>query len=147
MDARCPFVRARTGFLDRGTEAGHTKDPRAKLRALEALDTGLAGLEALADRAIVAVTGDHATPSVNGVLHTADPTPLLLVGPTVRADTVSEFGECPARQGWFGVVQARELLPLLFSHANRPMFLGHRATPRQTLALPDSVEGMPSEIV
>lgn len=138
------FVHLHTKATD---EAGHTKDPRAKLRALETLDTGLAGLEALADRAIVAVTGDHATPSVNGVLHTADPTPLLLVGPTVRADTVSEFGERHARQGWFGVVQAQELLPLLFSHANRPMFLGHRATPRQTLALPDSVEGMPSETV
>jgi 2,3-bisphosphoglycerate-independent phosphoglycerate mutase len=40
-------------------------------------------------------------------------------------------------------VQASELLPLLFSHANRPMFLGHRATARQTLALPDAPEAMP----
>jgi len=126
-------------------EAGHTKHPRAKLEALEALDPGLVRLEALADRAIVAITGDHATPSVNGVLHTADPTPLLLVGPTVRADPVVEFGERHARQGWYGVVTARELLPLLFGHANRPMFLGHRATARQTLALPDDPEPMPAD--
>lgn len=133
------FVHVHTKVTD---EAGHTKNPYAKLKALEALDPGLAGLEALADRAIVMVTGDHATPSVHGVLHTGDPTPLLLVGPTVRADDVVEFGERPARQGWFGVVQAHEVMPLLFNHANRPMFLGHRATPRQTLGLPDHPEPM-----
>jgi len=40
-------------------------------------------------------------------------------------------------------VHARELLPLLFSHANRPIFLGHRATSRRTLALPDDPVPMP----
>ncbi len=140
IDEGARFVHLHSKATD---EAGHSKDPRAKLKVLEALDPGLSGLEALAARAIVAVTGDHATPSVNGVLHTADPTPLLLVGPTVRADDVDEFGERPARSGWFGVVHADELLPLLFSHANRPAFLGHRATPRPTLALPDDPEPMP----
>jgi 2,3-bisphosphoglycerate-independent phosphoglycerate mutase len=77
------------------------------------------------------------------VLHTADPTPLIVVGPTVAADTVTDFGETPARHGWYGVVTAADLLPLLFSHANRPVFLGHRATPRPTLALPDRPQPMP----
>jgi 2,3-bisphosphoglycerate-independent phosphoglycerate mutase len=140
INAGARFVHVHTKATD---EAGHTKDPWAKLKALEAIDPGLAGLEQLATRAIVAITGDHATPSVNGVLHTADPTPLLLLGPTIRADNVTEFGECHARHGWFGVVQAHELLPLLFSHANRPMFLGHRATALQTLALPDDPLAMP----
>ncbi len=134
------FVHVHTKATD---EAGHTKQPRAKLDVLESLDPGLAGLETLADRAVVAITGDHATPSVDGVLHTADPTPLLLLGPTVRPDEVVEFGEKHARAGWYGTVRAAELLPLLFSHANRPVFLGHRATPRQTLALPDHPEAMP----
>jgi 2,3-bisphosphoglycerate-independent phosphoglycerate mutase len=134
------FVHVHTKVTD---EAGHTKDPWAKLKALEALDPGFAALERLADRAIVVITGDHATPSVNGVLHTGDPTPLVLVGPTVRADSVVEFGERPARAGWFGVVQAHELMPLMLNHANRPMFLGHRATPLQTLGLPDNPVPMP----
>lgn len=123
-------------------EAGHTKQPRAKLEVLEALDPGLESLEALAGRAIVAVTGDHATPSVDGVLHTADPTPLVIAGPTVRADRVTTFGETPSRDGWYGAVAARDLLPLLFAHANRPVFLGHRATPAPTLALPDDPQPM-----
>ncbi len=140
LDAGARFVHVHTKTPD---EAGHTKDPHAKRRVLEALDPGLARLEAIADRAIVAITGDHATPSSGGVLHTADPTPLLLLGPTVRPDAVTRFGERHARDGWFGVVHARELLTLLFSHANRPIFLGHRATSRRTLALPDDPVPMP----
>jgi 2,3-bisphosphoglycerate-independent phosphoglycerate mutase len=134
------FVHVHTKVTD---DAGHSKRPGAKRDVLEALDPGLAPLEALADGAVVAVTGDHATPSINGVLHTADPTPLVIVGPTVRPDRVNGFGEQAARDGWYGAVRSSELLPLLFSHANRPVFLGHRATPRPTLALPDEPDAMP----
>lgn len=134
------FVHVHTKATD---EAGHTKQPRTKVDALEALDTGLQPLEAMADHAIIAVTGDHATPSTDGVLHTADPTPLLLVGPTVRPDRVTLFGEEHTRDGWYGTIHARELMPLLFGHANRPVFLGHRSTHRQTIALPDRPDPMP----
>lgn len=135
------FVHVHTKATD---EAGHSKAPRAKLEVLQAADAGLTGLAGLADRAIVAVTGDHATPSTGGVLHTGDPTPLVIAGPTVRPDDVTEFGEAPARGGWYGVVRAADLLALLFGHANRPVFLGHRATPRLTLALPDDPDPMPA---
>ncbi|MGH9057009.1 MAG: alkaline phosphatase family protein [Acidimicrobiales bacterium] len=134
------FVHVHTKVTD---EAGHTKKPRAKLEALESLDAGLVGLHALAARAIVAVTGDHATPSTAAVLHTGDPTPLVIAGPTVRPDGVSSFGEAPARAGWYGVVHAEELLPLLFGHANRPALMGHRTTRLRTLALPDHPQPMP----
>jgi 2,3-bisphosphoglycerate-independent phosphoglycerate mutase len=139
IDDGARFVHVHTKATD---EAGHTKQPRTKQAVIEAADVGLAGLAALAQRAIVAVTGDHATPSTDGVLHTGDPTPLLVAGPTVRPDQVREFGESAASIGWYGVVRAAELLPLLFGHANRPVFLGHRATPRMSLALPDSPEPM-----
>lgn len=134
------FVHVHTKAAD---EAGHTKNPHAKREVLEAIDAGLAGLDALTDTAVVAVTGDHATPSVDGVMHTADPTPLIIAGPTVRSDTVTEFGELPARQGWWGQVRAEELLPLLLGQANRPVFLGHRITPRRAIALADTPTPMP----
>jgi 2,3-bisphosphoglycerate-independent phosphoglycerate mutase len=129
------FVHVHTKATD---DAGHTKEPRAKLEVLEAVDPGLEGLLDLADHAVVAVTGDHATPSTGGVLHTGDPTPLVVAGPTVRPDAVSAFGEAPAHAGWYGAVTARDLLPLLLGHANRAAFLGHRPTPRRTPALPDT---------
>jgi 2,3-bisphosphoglycerate-independent phosphoglycerate mutase len=134
------FVHVHTKATD---EAGHTKSPTAKRDVLTALDPGLAALEILADRAVIAITGDHATPSVDGVLHTADPTPLLVVGPTVRPDPVTRFGERFAYHGWYRTLRADELLPLLFGHANRPVFLGHRPVPRHTLALPDAPDPMP----
>jgi len=46
------------------------------------------------------VTGDHATPSTRGVLHTGGPTPLLVAGPTVCPDTVTEWANSrPGRVG------------------------------------------------
>jgi len=114
-----------------------TRPRTAKRDVLEAADAGLRPLLALSTRAIVAVTGDHATPSTGGVLHAGDPTPLVVAGPTVRADGVTAFGEGPMHAGWYGVPQARDVLPLLFGHANRPGFLGHRVSRRATLALPD----------
>jgi 2,3-bisphosphoglycerate-independent phosphoglycerate mutase len=139
IEAGARFVHVHIKATD---DAGHTKRPRAKLDVLEAADRGLAGLLDLAGRAVVAVTGDHATPSTGGVLHTGDPTPLVVAGPTVRPDAVTAFGEAPAHAGWYGVVTARELLPLLMGHANRAAFLGHRAGPRPTVALPDDPEPM-----
>ncbi|WP_235022283.1 alkaline phosphatase family protein [Amycolatopsis alkalitolerans] len=131
------FVHVHTKATD---EAGHTKNPHAKREVLEAADRGLARLGSLAERAVVAVTGDHATPSTHGVLHTADPTPLTVAGPTVRPDEVQQFGEWPARHGWYGPIRAEELLPLLLGHANRPVFLGHRITTRPVPALADTPE-------
>lgn len=141
LDAGAAFVHVHTKATD---DAGHTKEPRAKLDVLEAADPGLSALHELAHRAIVAVTGDHATPSTGGVLHTGDPTPLVVAGPTVRPDAVTAFGEGPAAAGWYGALQARELLPLLLGHANRAAFLGHRPAARPTAALPDAPEAMPS---
>ncbi|GAA4889913.1 alkaline phosphatase family protein [Actinomycetospora straminea] len=139
LDEGAAFVHVHTKATD---DAGHTKDPRAKLEVLEAADPGLAPLLELAEHAVVAVTGDHATPSTGGVLHTGDPTPLVVAGPTVRSDGVTAFGEGPACAGWYGSVTARELLPLLLGHANRAAFLGHRPGARATPALPDAPEAM-----
>ena len=134
LEAGAAFVHVHTKAPD---EAGHTKRPYAKRDVLEQIDAGLAPLLQLADRAVVAVTGDHATPSTGGVLHTGDPTPFLQVGGATRPDGVTEFGEKPARGGDLGVLQASDLLPLLFSAADRPAFLGHRTSGRPTAALID----------
>ncbi len=134
------FVHVHTKATD---DAGHTKEPFAKRDVLEQLDPGLAGLGELARRAVVAVTGDHATPSTHGVMHAGEPTPLVVAGPNVRADDVDAFGERPAAAGWYGRVRAAELLPLLFGHANRAAFLGHRITRRPVPALADDPEPMP----
>ena len=111
----------------RADEAGHTKDPREKQRAIETLDSQLSALPT--DRAIVCVTGDHATPASPEVIHSGDPVPLLVAGPGVRADAVTSFGELDCSAGILGQLRGPDLMPVLLNAADRPLFLGSRPTP------------------
>jgi len=107
--------------------AGHTKDPAVKQRTIELLDSELGDLPA--DRAIVCLTGDHATPAYPDVIHSGDPVPLVVAGPGVRADPVDAFGELECSRGILGQLRGPDLMPLLLNAADRPLFLGSRPTP------------------
>ena len=123
-------------------EAAHTKRPAWKRDVIEATDAGLAALLELADRAVVAVTGDHASPSVGGLLHSGDPTPFAVAAPGLRPDTAVRFGERDALAGECGRLAAADVLPYLAGLANRPFFLGHRPGPDRTVALPNAPDPM-----
>jgi len=107
--------------------AGHTKDPRIKQETIERLDAALADVPT--DRAIVCVTGDHATPASPNVIHSGDPVPLLVAGPGVRADAVDRFGELDCAAGILGQLRGPDLMSVLLNAADRPLFLGSRPTP------------------
>jgi 2,3-bisphosphoglycerate-independent phosphoglycerate mutase len=124
LDAGETFVFSHLKATD---EAGHTKDHAIKQRTIEALDAALGDLPT--DRAIVCVTGDHATPAYPEVIHSGDPVPLVLAGPGVRADGVTEFGELPCAGGILGHLRGPDLMPVLLNAADRPLFLGSRPTP------------------
>lgn len=141
-DSSLRFVHVHTKAPD---EAGHTKDPWAKVAAIEACDSALARLLArLADTDFVlAVTGDHATPSESLLMHSGDPTPFAVAGPDVLVDRVTRFDEAGMLQGSLGHLRAVDLAPLLHSLARRPFFIGHRPGPALTPAMPMSVPAMP----
>jgi 2,3-bisphosphoglycerate-independent phosphoglycerate mutase len=120
-------------------EGGHTKDPLEKQAAIEELDGELGALTELAGRAVVCVTGDHATPASPDVIHSGDPVPLLLAGPGVRADDVTTFGERQCAAGVLGRLVGPDLMPVLLNAADRPLFLGSRPTPV------DGADGYPDE--
>jgi 2,3-bisphosphoglycerate-independent phosphoglycerate mutase len=126
-------------------EAAHTKRPAFKRDVIAATDAGLEDLLKLSSRAVVAVTGDHASPSVGSLLHSGDPTPFVVAAPGLRPDAVTSFGERAALAGEVGRLRAAEVLPYLLGLANRPFFLGHRPGAARTLALPDSPEPMPAD--
>ena len=107
--------------------AGHTKDPNVKRDTIAALDGALDALPT--DRAIVCITGDHATPASPDVIHSGDPVPLLVAGPGVRADAVERFGELDFAGGILGQLRGQDLMPVLLNAADRPLFLGSRPTP------------------
>jgi len=107
--------------------AGHTKDPEIKKQTIETLDAELGSLPT--DRAVVCVTGDHATPTYPEVIHSGDPVPLILAGPGIRADRVERFGELDCAAGILGQLRGPDLMPVLLNAADRPLFLGSRPTP------------------
>jgi 2,3-bisphosphoglycerate-independent phosphoglycerate mutase len=133
LDAGDSFVFVHQKSAD---AAGHTKDPLEKQRMLETMDTALGDLPT--DRAIVCVTGDHATPAFPEVIHSGDPVPFVVAGPGVRADRVREFGESTCADGILGHLRGADMMPVLLNAADRPLFLGSRPTPF------DGADGYPS---
>ena len=124
LDAGDTFVFTHQKTTD---AAGHTKDPHVKQETIEQLDAALGDLPT--DRAIVCLTGDHATPASPDVIHSGDPVPLLVAGPGVRADSVEHFGELDYAAGILGQLCGPDLMPVLLNAADRPLFLGSRPTP------------------
>jgi 2,3-bisphosphoglycerate-independent phosphoglycerate mutase len=124
LDAGDTFVYVHDKRID---QAGHTKDPNVKREAAELLDAAFTNLPV--DRAIVCVTGDHATPASPNVIHSGDPVPLVVAGPGVRADDVTTFGERDCAAGILGHLRGPDLMPVLLNAADRPLFLGSRPTP------------------
>jgi 2,3-bisphosphoglycerate-independent phosphoglycerate mutase len=108
--------------------AGHTKDPLVKRAVIESLDAVLRGRLGV-DRAIVCLTGDHATPTSPEVIHSGDPVPFIVAGPGVRADNVRRFGELDCAAGILGQLRGPDMMPVLLNAADRPLFLGSRPTP------------------
>lgn len=133
LDAGDTFVFVHQKSAD---AAGHTKDPERKRAMLETLDGALDALPT--DRAIVCVTGDHATPASPEVIHSGDPVPFVVAGPGVRADRVLEFGESTCADGILGRLRGPDMMPVLLNAADRPLFLGSRPTPF------DGADGYPS---
>ena len=124
LDAGDTFVFSHLKSTD---AAGHTKDAAVKRRTIELLDSELGDLPT--DRAVVCVTGDHATPASPEVIHSGDPVPLLVGGPGVRADEVVSFGELDCSRGILGHLRGPDLMPVLLNAADRPLYLGSRPTP------------------
>jgi 2,3-bisphosphoglycerate-independent phosphoglycerate mutase len=97
--------------------AGEDGNFDAKVAAIEALDAVVPQLMDMAPD-VVAVTGDHATPSQMAA-HSWHPVPVLLHGDRVGRDEVKQFGERYCLQGALGRRPARELMPIMLNVAGR----------------------------
>ncbi len=67
---------------------------------------------------VLAITGDHSTPSVLKA-HSWHPVPLLLHAPLLRNDPAQRFTEDEAAKGSLGHLRGVELMPLLLAHAGK----------------------------
>jgi 2,3-bisphosphoglycerate-independent phosphoglycerate mutase len=92
-------------------EAGHLGSIEEKVRAIENVD-GVIGMILEEFDGIVAVLPDHPTP-IRVKTHTRDPVPFVVIGK--GQDSIEKFSEKTARLGKFGMKNAEDFLPFLFS--------------------------------
>ncbi len=97
--------------------AGEDGNFEAKVMAIEALDAVVPNLVDMGPD-VVAVTGDHATPSQMAA-HSWHPVPVVIGADLVGRDDATRFGERWARAGALGRRPARELMPIMLSCAGR----------------------------
>lgn len=89
-----------------------------KAKIIESVDAALPALLDL-NPDVLAVTGDHSTPS-RMRMHSWHPVPFLLWAPnTVRVDATTHFGETACGNGGLGTFHATAAMPLMLAHANR----------------------------
>ena len=88
-----------------------------KVHKIELFDHLLPQLLALKPD-VLAITGDHSTPS-RMKAHSWHPVPLLLHAPLLRNDPAQRFTEDEAAKGSLGHLRGVELMPLLLAHAGK----------------------------
>ena len=93
---------------------GHDGKWKEKKKYIETVDAYLHPL--LEKEAVIAVTGDHSTPTVLKN-HSGDAVPLLIYGGNV--DDTRYFGEHECARGRLGTLRARDVIPLLLDAAGR----------------------------
>ncbi len=98
-------------------KAGEDGNLQRKVEVLESVDAELPRLLALAP-AVLAITGDHATPAPM-TSHSWHPVPLLLNGPFCDIDGSGEFTESAAASGGIGTIPSRDLMGLMLANAGR----------------------------
>ena len=135
-DSSHDFIHVHTKVPD---EAAHTGDPQKKEAAIATLDRGLDELIKSVesrDDLLVAITADHSTPSISPLIHSGEPVPVALVGPTVRRDKISTFDEVSAAGGCLGLLRGRELMLMMLNCADRSVLRGHRLGKEERLYVP-----------
>jgi 2,3-bisphosphoglycerate-independent phosphoglycerate mutase len=116
----------------------HKKDPTAKTKVIEQLDTELGILvNSLSDDWVVCVTTDHATPSTVGVgkaMHAGEPVPVTIWGAHTLSDSCERFSERSAAHGALGLVLGKDLMMILMNYADRLGNYGFRPRPVKNIA-------------
>jgi 2,3-bisphosphoglycerate-independent phosphoglycerate mutase len=93
-----------------------------KKEFIERIDKACRQLPEL-ENTVIAVTGDHSTPCVLKK-HSGDPVPLLVFGPGIRVDPVTNFSEKTCAHGAIGRIKGIELVPELINLAGRSSIYG-----------------------
>jgi 2,3-bisphosphoglycerate-independent phosphoglycerate mutase len=112
--------------------AAHTKNPRGKVKAIEALDRGLAEtIDPLLhnEDVLLVISADHSTPSCGPLIHSGEPVPLMFVGRGVRRDAVTAFDEISVCGGALGLMRGDEMIHMILNYIDRARLHGLHDSP------------------
>ena len=144
-DTTHDFIHVHTKVPD---EAAHTGDPLFKKDQISRLDRGLNELVHLVEteeNLLVVVTADHSTPSISPMVHSGEPVPVIMAGPSVRRDDVKQFSEIQAARGCLGMLRGVELMLMILNFSDRGNLDGHQLGPIKRAYLPSDDE--PFELI
>jgi 2,3-bisphosphoglycerate-independent phosphoglycerate mutase len=96
--------------------AGEDGDRAAKIAAIERVDEAVPDLATALEPGVIAVTGDHSTPSQMAA-HSWHPVPVVVHGTRCGRDDTDRFGERWCRTGGLGLRASMQLLPILMANA------------------------------
>lgn len=110
----CDFVYL---HIEAPDEAGHEGNVELKVKAIELFDEMVVGpvvegLEKSSQDWRVMLLPDHATP-ISIKTHSRDPVPFTIAGKGIVPDSVESFDEAAAKQGGYGLVEARALVEMI----------------------------------
>jgi len=120
-------------------ETAHTGDPLYKKDQISRLDRGLKELLDVVEKEedlLVVITADHSTPSISPMIHSEEPVPVIMAGPSVRRDGVETFSETHAACGCLGMLRGAELMLMILNFSNRGNLDGHQLGPIKRASLP-----------
>jgi 2,3-bisphosphoglycerate-independent phosphoglycerate mutase len=113
-------------------EAAHTKEPKAKMKVIEALDRAIGeAIQPILNNpdVLLAVTADHSTPSSGPLIHSGEAVPLTMIGEGVRRDKVQHFNEIDCAQGSLGLMRGIEFMYTVLNHLDRSNLVRIRHNP------------------
>ena len=107
-------------------EVSHDKDYKAKITALEKTDKMIETiLSTIPPKALLVILSDHTT-STEIAEHTANPTPIIMWGPTLRVfqDFAEKCTEKEMSKGMLGRIKGTEVMPIILDLINRSKKFG-----------------------
>jgi len=79
------------------------------------------------------------------MVHSDEPVPVIMAGPSVRRDDVKQFSEIQAARGCMGMIRGAELMLMILNFSNPGNLNGHQLGPIKRAYLPSDDE--PFELI
>ena len=103
--------------IDGADEAGHDGNFKEKLSFIEKVDKVVMSELLKLEDVYIFLTADHSTP-ISVKNHSADPVPVLIRGPEVRVDDVSEYNEIAVARGGLSRIRGADVMNIMMDLMN-----------------------------